>query len=30
MGDRKGEAYALYELSLIAEQQADYATRDQT
>ncbi|MDT8307191.1 MAG: NB-ARC domain-containing protein, partial [Anaerolineae bacterium] len=25
MGDRKNEAYALYDLSLIAEQQADYA-----
>lgn len=25
MGDRKSEAYALYDLSLIAEQQGDYA-----
>lgn len=25
MGDRKSEAYALYDLSLIAEQEADYA-----
>jgi DNA-binding SARP family transcriptional activator len=25
MGDRKSEAYALYELSLVAEQQAEYA-----
>jgi tetratricopeptide (TPR) repeat protein len=25
MGDRKNEAYALYDLSLIAEQEADYA-----